>query len=235
MNPSLTPLYALQQIDTALALAQRQYQALDQGRAEQAAAESARVMYERMQRTLQETQTDLRDSELELEAVERKKKEYEKKLYSGKVQSPKELMDIQGEIDALGRQRGRLDERILKLMEQLEIRRQEEAEGRGKLQVAEAALATKQAQYKAAARALAGQMKLLMAKREEAAKPIPAPLMKRYDSIRAGKQGVGIAQIQDGLCGACHTNLPLNLIRRVEETENVETCENCGRMLCLPS
>ncbi len=235
MNPSLTALYALQQVDSALALAQRQYQALDPGRAEQAALETARVMYERMNRTFHETQGDLRDSELELEAVEQKKKEYEKKLYGGKVTSPKELMDMQKEIEALGHQRGRLDERILKLMEQIETRRAEEADAKSKLQVAEAAFATKQAQHKAASKALADQIRLLTTRREEAAKPIPPPLLKRYESIRAGKGGVGIAQIEDGRCGACHTNLPSNLLRRLQETDSIETCENCGRLLCFPA
>src|SRR3989442_12357173 len=119
MNATLSALYALQQVDSSLALAMRQYQALDPGRAEQAAAETARTMYDRMLRTLHETEGDLKDSELELQTVEKKKKDFETKLYSGKVSNPKELQSMQEEIEALGRQRGRLDDRILTLMAQL--------------------------------------------------------------------------------------------------------------------
>lgn len=232
MNKALTALYALQQVDSALALAQRKYRALDPGRAEQTAAESARQAYEHLSQTHHETVRDLRDAELELKTVESKKKEFEAKLYGGKVQAFKELEAIQQEIEALGRQRGRLDEKILILMEQVETQRAQEAEAKATLDAAESALAQKQAEYKAAARALAEQIRGLTAEREKRAAVVPPPLLKRYDALRAAKQGIGIARIEDGLCGACHTSLPANLIRAVEETESVETCENCGRMLC---
>src|SRR5436309_1932396 len=158
MNQALADLYELQQVDSALDLAKRQFQALDPGRAEQAATETARTLHERMTREHHNTAGDLKDSELELQAVEKKKKDFETKLYSGKVQSPKELQAIQEEIEALGRQRGRLDDRILTLMEQLELRRTEEAQAEMKLQTAEAELATKQDQHKTAGRALAARI-----------------------------------------------------------------------------
>lgn len=232
MNKALTALYALQQVDSALALAQRNYRALDPGRTEQAAAESARETHAHLSQASQETVRDLRDAELELKTVEGKKKDFEAKLYSGKVQAFKELEALQQEIEALGRQRGRLDEKILVLMEQVETQRAQEAEAKAKLDAAESALARKQAEHKAAARALAERIRALTAEREKRAAVIPPPLLKRYDALRAAKQGVGIARIEDGLCGACHTSLPTNLIRAVEETESVEICENCGRMLC---
>src|SRR5437773_2512001 len=109
MNQALTALYELQQVDSALAAAHRKYQALDPGRAEQAAAESARVLYDRLTREHHDTATDLKDSELELQAVETKKKNFEIKLYGGQVQAPKELQAMEAEIEALGRQRARLD------------------------------------------------------------------------------------------------------------------------------
>jgi len=233
MNKALTALYALQQIDSALALAQRKYQALDPGRAEQAAAESARQTYAHLSHTYHETVRDLHDAELELKSVEAKKKDFETKLYSGKVQAFKELEAMQQEIEALGRQRSRLDEKILTLMDQIETRRAQEAEAKAKLEAAEAALAEKQTAYKTSARALAERIRALTAERPKHAETIPPPLLKRYEAIRAAKQGVGIARIEDGVCGACHTSLPANLIRLVEETENVEVCENCGRMICL--
>src|SRR5947207_1768280 len=138
MNPNLSALYALQQVDSALALATRQYQALDPGRAEQSAAESALALHDRLLRSLHETEGNLKDSELEQLAVEKKKKDFETKLYSGKVQAPKELASMQEEIEALGRQRGRLDERILTLMDEAEVRRTEEAEAKARLEAADA-------------------------------------------------------------------------------------------------
>lgn len=232
MNQSLNALYALQQVDTALALAYRQYRALDQGLAEQAAAESARALHARTVHEHHATAGDLKDSELELKTLEENRKKFETKLYSGKVTAFKELESLQQEIEALGRQRGRLDERILTLMDQLEARRAAEAETEKKQAEAEAALATKQAAYKAAARKLAVQIQALTTQREQFAGPIAPGLLNRYEAIRKAKQGLGIGKIEDGMCNACHTQLPTALIRSVEDTAAVETCENCGRLLC---
>ena len=231
MNQALADLYELQRVDSALDLAKRQYDALDPGRAEKAAEETARELAERLLRTRDETTGDLKDAELELQAIEKKRKDYETKLYSGKVTSPKELMDIQHEVEALGRQRGLLDDKILALMEQLESRRVEAAESEEKLRVAEAALAEKQRQYKSAGRALSTRINALTKERAGIAPGIPPALLKRYDALRAAKHGVGVGKVESNSCGACHTNLPSNLLRRARDTDSVELCENCGRIL----
>ena len=233
MNKALNALYALQQVDSALAAAHRQYQALDPGRAEQAAADSARALYERTAREQSETTRDLHDSELELRTVEAKKKEFETKLYSGKVQAFKELESIQQEIEALGRQRGRLDERILTLMDQLETRKAADAEAQQKLQETSAALAAKQAQHKESSRKLAAQIHALTDQRTRMAADVAPALLKRYDAIQKSRGGVGIGRVEDGMCSVCHTSLPSNVVRAVEDTDNVEVCENCGRLLCM--
>ena len=231
MNQGLADLYELQQVDSALDLARKQYDALDPGRGEKAAEETARELAERLLRTRDETTGDLKDSELELQAIEKKKKDYETKLYSGKVTSPKELMDIQHEIDALGRQRATLDDKILVLMEQLETRRTEAAESDVTLREAETALAAKQKQYKSAGKSLSTRINALTKERARIASGIPPVILKRYDALRAAKHGVGMGRVESNSCGACHTNLPSNLLRRARDTDSVELCENCGRIL----
>ncbi len=63
---------------------------------------------------------DLKDTELKLEGVETKRKNYQQKLYQGTVTNAKELANIEKEIEALGRQRSDLDGKVLELMEQVE-------------------------------------------------------------------------------------------------------------------
>jgi hypothetical protein len=233
MNDALTALYALQQVDSALVKAQRQYQALDPGQAEKEAAEQARARAERISHEYHETLRNLHDAELELKSVEAKKKECESKLYGGKITVPKEMAAMQQEIEALGRQRGRLDERVLTLMDAIETQKGEEAETKAALEAAEAALAKKQSEYRTLSRQLAAKIQNLQQRRTEMISSIPAPLLKRYEAIRSSHGGVGIARVEGGLCGACHTSLSSNVIRAIETTATVETCENCGRLLCV--
>src|SRR2546429_1144624 len=136
MNAALPALYELQLIDSALALATRQLKALDTGAREQAAADTARAAHESAAALLHETSGNLKDSELELQTVEKKRSDFEGKLYSGKVSAPKELSAMQEEIEALGRQRGKLDERILTYLEEIETRRTDEASTKAALDAA---------------------------------------------------------------------------------------------------
>ena len=234
MNEALNALYELQRVDSALAVATRKYQALDPGREEKAAAESSRVLHERMVRAHHETARDLQDAELELKSIESKKIDYEYKLKSGKG-SWKELEQFQQEVDALGRHRAMLDERILTLMDQLEERRTAEEDSKRALEQADAALAAKEKDFKAGSRTLAAQINTLKAAREERVRGIAPALLKRYEAIRAGKQGVGIAQLVGDDCGACHTNLPSEVVENVVKSDRLETCPNCGRLLCVAS
>src|SRR5205085_10062575 len=130
MNQALADLYALQQIDSALARATKKLQALDQGRAEQTARDAAKASYDEISQAAHDTHGSLKDSELELQSVEKKRKDHESKRYGGMVPNPKELTAMQDEIEALGRQRAKLDERILTLMEDVEQRRAQETEAK---------------------------------------------------------------------------------------------------------
>ena len=232
MNEALNALYALQQIDIALAQLERRYHTLDPGHAEQAALEKARQEYMQKAEALHQLARDLQDAELELKSVEAKKKEHENKLYGGKITSPKEMVSMQEEIEALGRQRGRLDERILIMMDQLEALRTEVATAEPTLKEAEAALSRKQAAYNAETAAITQEVHTLTPRRTKLAATIPPALLKRYETLRATKNGVGISRIEKGICSACHTTLPVKVVQMVQETDSIEICENCGRLLC---
>lgn len=232
MNEALSALYALQQMDTTLAQLERRYRTLDPGRAEQEAVEKARREQAQKADALHQLARDLQDAELELKSVEAKKRDHENKLYGGKITVPKEMAAMQEEIEALGRQRGRLDERILTMMDQIEALQAEEAAAEAALKEAEAALTRKQAEYKAETTAIVKQVRALTPRRAELAATIPPALLKRYDTIRATRNGVGISRVEKGVCSACHTTLPLKVVQIVQETDSIETCENCGRLLC---
>lgn len=232
MNDALRALYALQEVDTALALAQRESNRLDPGHQEASEVERCGREHTAAADRLQSATRDLAASELELRSVEQKKKGFEDKLYGGKVQNFKELESIQQEIEALGRQRSRLDERILLLMEEGDSARTLEATTGAALKAAEDALASRRAHYHAAAKRLAGVIREQSTLREQRVRGVPATLLARYDAIRAQRQGVGIAAIDGDLCGACHTRLPSDVIRSVHNTDAIELCDNCGRLVC---
>jgi uncharacterized protein len=235
MKEQLAALYALQQQDTALDLLKKQFAALDSGRAEKPAYEAAQAAYTEIAGLVTNESTELRDLELEQKSVETKRAEFEKKLYSGKVNNPKELQAMQDEVEMLGRQRARLDDKMLTLMETLKTNQSLEAQAKATLSEAKSALKARYVAYEQEATAIRAHAQELIQQRNAAVKEIPPALLKRYETLRAAKNGIAIAALEDGnACSGCKMGLPSELVRAVHVATEIHTCQNCGRMLFAP-
>jgi predicted nucleic acid-binding Zn-ribbon protein len=233
MNQALIALHALQEVDTAIAHTERDFRALDTGAVEKAELDSAEAAHTEAAEELRRAERDRLDAELELKSVEEKKRDHEGKLYSGKVTNGKELDAMQHEVEALGRRRAHLDGLILERMERGDEQARAVADLSATLERARAAYSVKAEAYAGRARRLRADMAGLQRMRAERVVDVAPPLLKRYEAIRAAKHGVGLAAIADGRCGACRTSLPKNTVIGVRETDNLITCESCGRLLCI--
>ncbi len=229
---TLTALYAVQEIDTLIQRAKRSQAGLDNGTVASAAAESANAASKRKRDDLHKRAGDLKDSELKLETVEAKRKNYQQKLYQGSVTNARELANIEKEIEALGRQQSDLDGRILALMEEVEQAQAESGVGEAQAHTAEGHRTEVLAAYRSRYDALALELTTLAQQREAAAAKVEdKSALKRYDAIRVKSAGIGIAKIEGDTCGGCRMKLSSTLIKAVKEQAQIETCENCGRLL----
>ena len=52
-----------------------------------------------------------------------------------------------------------------------------------------------------------------------------------YERVRAGRNGVAVAEARDGFCTGCHVRLPPQAYNEVRTNEMLVTCENCSRIL----
>jgi len=228
---TLNALYAVQQNDTLIGRAKKSQAGLDNGTAAGAAASALSAA--QVKRTEMHTLAgDLKDSELKLETVEAKRKSYQQKLYQGSVTNARELANIEKEIEALGRQQADLDGRILELMEQVEQAQAVSAAAESQSKAAEGHRTEVVAAYRSRYDALSLELTELTRQRRDAEALVDdKAALKRYDDIRARAGGVGIAKIEGDTCGGCHMKLPSVLIKSVKENTQIQTCENCGRML----
>jgi predicted nucleic acid-binding Zn-ribbon protein len=61
---------------------------------------------------------------------------------------------------------------------------------------------------------------------------LPAPVVKRYETIANRKQGVGVAIIDaKDICGACNRAVPPQLSIQVMKGQVIESCPACMRLL----
>lgn len=229
---TLKALYALQFVDTEIYKAKRAQAALDNGTAATAAADAARAEAQQKRSAHQKSSGELKDSELKSAAVETKQKNYQQKLYQGTVTNPKELANIEKEIEALGRQRSDLDGRILELMDEAEQSQAALTLAEEQSRQADGHQAGVIASFRSRREALDLELADLSGRRREAEAAVEDQgALKRYEAIRAKPGGIGIARIEENSCGGCRMTLPNALIKIVKEGTQMQTCENCGRLL----
>lgn len=231
MREKLKPLYELQQLDLQLAKAQKAKASLDDGSSKRQQVEAARAEVEKAEKLLHEATTEMHDKDLNLKTVETKQKSFRDKLYGGTVSNPKELESMEKEVEMLGRQKDKLEERILELLDTVE-------EHQSSLAAAQAALKRQEDECAAYIRklrdddaALDARIRELSAAREKALTTVDPALLKRYGSMRAHAGGVVVSKLEDGHCSACHTQMTSGFIRAVQADQELHTCDNCGRML----
>ena len=232
VQETLAALYAVQQIDTLIQRAKRSQTNLDNGTAAASTADAANGVAQLKKTDLHKVAGDLKDNELKLATVETKRKSYQQKLYQGTVTNAKELANIEKEIEALGRQQGDLDSRILMLMDETEQAQAASGVADAQAHAAEAHKTETIAAYRSRYEALTLELANLAQERESAAALVEDKAgLKRYDDIRAKAGGIGIAKIEGDTCGGCHMKLSSNLIKTVKERAQIQPCENCGRLL----
>ncbi len=155
------------------------------------------------------------------------------RLDTGQVSSPRELENLQSEIESLLRRQSDLEDVELDVMERLEA-----AQGRLKEAGAErvsvgAELESVVGRRDAALAELGGLSARAADRRAAVAEQEPADLLDLYERLRVQHGGVGAAALRRGQCQGCHLTLntaDLNVIRAAAP-DDVVRCEECRRIL----
>lgn len=232
---STSRLFNLQQVDTAIARAIAQRDALNDGTAERAAVTDATGRLNQVRHDLADRRARLRDLELTVESVRAKRVRVEADLYSGRISNPKELAAMQEEVAVLNRAASRSEDDVLGLLDEVERLEPQERERAGALDAADAALARQVAAFKQSSEALAQEIADLTARRTALAADLDPDLVRRYDRLRERKGGVAIAAVRNGICEGCHVAIPERLLRRLhDDPDTLAACDGCGRWLFVP-
>jgi len=172
-------------------------------------------------------------AEADVEQVRSRIDRDRQRLDGGMVSSPRELENLQSEVQSLLRRQSDLEEIVLDVME-----RRETAQASFDGATAEREqLGTELAAVVAARDAAVAELDELAAKaaarRTEVVAATPGELADLYDKLRAQHGGVGAAALRLRRCQGCNLALntvDLNAIRSAPEDE-VLRCEECRRIL----
>jgi predicted nucleic acid-binding Zn-ribbon protein len=170
-------------------------------------------------------------AEWEIDDITNKIAAAEESLFSGRIKNPKELASLQQEVEMFKARRGRLEEKALEVIDQVE---QSEASVAG----ITAELKTLTAEWQRQQEQLAGEKTKLQAaladlkqKWQQLSEQVEPETVEFYQELRERK-GTAVARVEQGICRGCRISLPITDLQRVRGN-NLVQCSSCGRILFL--
>jgi predicted nucleic acid-binding Zn-ribbon protein len=155
------------------------------------------------------------------------------RLDAGQVHSPRELENLQSEVESLLRRQSDLEEIVLDVMERRDTAQASLRGATAEREELAANLTAATARRDTVLVELDQQTAKIGAARAEVAAQIPGELLELYDKLRAQHGGVGAAALRQKRCEGCHLTLntgDLNAIRSAAPDE-ILRCEECRRIL----
>jgi predicted nucleic acid-binding Zn-ribbon protein len=234
MALQITELLALQSVDNEISRLQMEQDELDKGDRVERALAVRQARLTNAERRLQGLEIEQRNAELELKSLEEKKHTESRKLYEGRITAPRELQALQAEVDALERQRQRLDEAILRRIEELESARKTVETAKTGVAEAQKALDIVSRRYEKAKARIDAGMSSFKPKRDKLAKKLQKDALRRYEEIRRRNHNIAAVRIENGACGGCRMKVGAAVLRRIAANDGYVYCESCTRYLFAP-
>ncbi len=224
-------LYDLQQIDTEIRTKKQRLGEVLRLQKEPPALLAAREQAAAAEADLGRWRARHKDLTLEIATVADKAKRSEERLYSGVVKNPKELNDLQHEVEALGRRRATLEDEALQVMMTVDERQTiSSAAATERDHVAEE-FAASVVHLQAEQQTLALQLNRLLDKRKKQVTLAQPALLKVYDQLIQEKRGLAVAGLRANKCLGCQVTLSASTSRAAGQGQLVR-CDSCGRILC---
>lgn len=224
-------LYHLQQIDSQIDRHTKRLLEIQSILEDDRAVNAAKSRNQKAEAALQETRKNLQEAKNSVHTQRDKIKQSEERLYSGKVTNPKELEDIQNEIDALKRYLEVLEERQLE--EMMALDEVQEAFDAAQLELSEAIAAgeARNAGLITERRGIEKDLTGLRENREQQRTAIDEHDLQIYEQLRGKRAGVAVAKVQDRNCAACGSTLGTANYQQARSPSKITQCETCERIL----
>ncbi len=183
-------------------------------------------------RVYREAESSQKDLELQADDVKSKIAPAEEKLYSGKIKNPKELGDLQLDIDQHKRQLSAIEDQDIEALSAVEAAEREMHTAAEHLETLEAAWREERAELTERIERLTAEVAEYEAERAEQAADVERDLLSVYEHVRRAHQGKGVARLDRNLCLGCRISLPTSTVNKARAGSALVQCPNCERILC---
>ena len=225
-------LYQLQETDLEIESSEQALAQIASQLGESQAVVRTRTELKLKQQHLEELGRQQHSAEWEIEDLVNKLTTAEEKLYSGRIKDPKELTNLQHEVNGLRARRNQLEDKALEVMDQVELSTAGVATLSNELKTVEAEWHSQQQQLSTNMEQLKTTLPDLRHKQQLLSVKIDPQTIELYQELKKRK-GRAVVKVEQGICCGCRISLPTTELQRARGDSLVQ-CSSCGRILFLP-
>ena len=224
-------LYRLQQVDSQVDQIQARLKTIRETLENDLTLRAATEAFAAAESKHKESERALKQCEAEVEKQRIKIEQTEASLYSGRVQNPKELQDLQKDVVSLKKHLQTLEERELEAMVIAESAEQDLHTANSELERIQANVNEQNRDLTSENESLNKDLERLEHERKAILSDLVSSAVTTYDQIRKQRRGLAVTTINESACAACGTTLTLSLQQNARSTTQLFTCPTCGRIL----
>jgi hypothetical protein len=224
-------LYRLQEADMGILRAQQRLKQIADLLANDETLQQAQAQVAAAHKQLSPLKARLRNLEHEIQSNELKTRTAEQQLYSGAIKNPKEMQDVQQEIESLKRWHSELENTLLETM--LVAEEAEAALGQSEEHLAAVVSSRSDEHQRLLGEQSQSQASLeeFKLRRQQVLTEIAPENLKIYTTMRARKNHQPVALMQGNICSVCGVAQTVAIEREVRQGIKLVTCSNCERIL----
>jgi hypothetical protein len=224
-------LYQLQEVELEIESNEQALAQIASQLGESQAVVRARTKLKLEQQHLEELRRQQHAAEWEIEDLVSKLTTAEGKLYSGRIKNPKELTNLQHEVDGLRVRRDQLEDKALAIMDRVELSTTSVDTLSNELKTLEAEWHSQQQQLSTNMEQLKTTLSDLKHKRQLLSVKIDPQAIELYQELKKQRRQA-VAKVEQGICRGCRISLPTTELQRARGDSLVQ-CSSCGRILFL--
>jgi uncharacterized protein len=169
-----------------------------------------------------------RAAEKELEVEREKVKKFESKLYE--VKTNKEYQALLKEIETIKTANDKLEEDVLRLMDQVENVKKELRTSTAKLKTRQGEIEGEKTTLQAEFESIDRRILQLKTERDGLLSVLDKGLRKSYELLRDKRGGLAVVNVKEGVCLGCFMNIPPQMFIEVTKNRQVLSCPSCNRI-----
>jgi len=230
MNPTVEALLVLQERDSRVAALTSELESLPK----QIAAvdddlEARTAKFDELKSRTRQIEADRKKFDLDVQSKQAAISRY--KSQQQQTRKNEEFAALNHEIEHAEKEISTLEDSELELMEAYD-------KGLAGVEVAQKELALiqdkakhKKAELEKRASAVAAELTGAKEKQAAAEQTVPEEALSRYRRILKSKKDVAIVPVRGGACSGCHMKLTSQTVLTARSSEQLVSCENCGRLV----